>query len=298
LTSVAYFDIGSANNFGAVTNTGAKSFAKSHPDIKVTIFDGNLNPQTQFDQIQSALQSGKYKAISVTPVDGSLECQLLSQQAPEKHVVVSVVDQPICGRYTNADQSQLWQPGTLNYLGGFFTKAIICDWYAAIGKQYPGHQVVGTLQGPAELGLSQVGSSCLASFKKSNPGYDFVSLLRTAYTSATAYQQTQNMIQANPNLTLITADDSDETVGAARAIAQAGKTGQIHIADFGGQAEVVPLIKSGVVGLSGVTNPQAPVVQSLDSLADAVAGKKVARVSELPFQIITKANVDSYHPVY
>jgi ABC-type sugar transport system substrate-binding protein len=106
------------------------------------------------------------------------------------------------------------------------------------------------------------------------------------------------MIQANPDLTLITADDSDETVGAARAIAQAGKTGQIHIVDFGGQAEVLPLINSGVVALSGVTNPQAPVVQSLTSLADAVAGEKVPRVSELPFQIITKANVNSYHPVY
>ena len=293
---VAYFLNGGGNSFGDAQVSAAKAgAAKNHMSIK--IFDGGFQAQQQFNQIQSAVQSGQYNAIVVTPNDSNLICKLTSQTAPSKNIIVSVVDDPLCGRYANTGDA-LWQPGTLQYTGYYFTSTLLSQWIEAAGKQVTGPQKIGLLSGSPLDALTKLTESSLAAYIKAHPDWQLVSEIHTDYSTAKGYSGAQNMLQAHPDLTMILSIQSDISVGAANAISQAGKTGKVTLVDYGGSKQAVALVKSGEIALTVPISPYDETIKALDDIAAAVDGKKVPRVNQKPFEVVTKANVDSFTPQY
>lgn len=64
-----------------------------------------------------------------------------------------------------------------------------------------------------------------------------------------AYTATQNILTANPDVELIYCENDSMAVGAVRAIAEAGKTGEIDVIGFDGISEAMNLIESGDIWL-------------------------------------------------
>jgi ABC-type sugar transport system substrate-binding protein len=294
--NIAYFVYGSGNAYGAAGKEAALAAGKKN-GVPVTVYDGAFDPQKQFNQLQTVLQGGRFNAISLGPIDANLVCNLASKQAPAKNIVVGVVNQPLCGRYTQPD-SGLWQPGTLNYASGYFTKQRILEWFQAIAKQYPGQQKVGLITGLAVDSLSKLVDEDVKTIQQTDPGFQVVGEGRTDYTTAKGYTQAQNLLQAHPDITLLVSDYSDLTVGAAKAIGQAGKTGKVNLADFGGSSQVAELVKQGKVGLTAPTYPKTEVTDSIDAIVAAFKGKQGERVLLPPFKVYTKDNIAEYQPQF
>jgi ribose transport system substrate-binding protein len=265
--------------------------------MKVTIFDAAFDSALQFKQIQSAIQSKQFNVLGVLPVDGQTICKQLSQDAPNAGLLVTVFDQPLCGRFTN-EGDELWQPGTLNYISGYDTKATLQQWVDAIVKANPGKQKVAIVQGVASDGLSQNTTAILKAAESANADFDIVATANTDYSSEQGYQKTQALLQANPDITVVICDQSNITQGAARAIAQAGKTKSVFLADYGGAQSVVDLMKAGQLQLTGPTYPASEGKIVIETLAALVKGTKPARFVPVPFTVITPANVATYKPEY
>ena len=70
------------------------------------------------------------------------------------------------------------------------------------------------------------------------------------------------------------------------------------MADYGGDKEVVDLMKKGEVAVTGPTYPASEAKLVIQALQDVLDGKKVARFQSVPFKVVTADNVDSYTPEY
>ncbi|MDO8212243.1 sugar ABC transporter substrate-binding protein [Conexibacter sp. CPCC 206217] len=294
---VAYFVYGSGNAYGAAGVAAAKA-AAARNDLELTVYDGAFDPQKQFNQLQTAVQSGRFNAFSLGPIDANLVCTLASRQAPAKKIVVGVVNQPLCGRYIQPTDAGLWQPGTLNYASGYFTRRRLLQWLQAVADKYPGPQKVGLITGLAVDSLSKLVDLDVKEIQRDHPDFDVVGELRTDYTTTKGYSAAQNLLQSNPDLTLIVSDYSDLTVGAAKAIEQAGKSGSVALADFGGSRQVAELVRRGVVGLTAPTYPKTEVEDSIEALVAAFRGTTPERVTLPPFKVYTSDDIDQYEPQF
>lgn len=282
--------------FGAAEDEAMKAFATKH-NMDLTFFTSAFKSTLQFNQIQSAIHDKKFNVLGVLPVTGQNICKELSVEAPKANILVTDFDQPLCGRFTQEGQ-KLWQPGTLNYVSGYDTKATLGQWITAIIKANPGKQTVALVEGFASDGLSTNINVLIKKAEKAHPDFNVVATVHTTYTSAKGYTDTQNLLQAHPGLSVVIADQSTITAGAARALAQAGKSKSVYLADWGGDAAVVSLIKQGEVSMTAPTYPATEGRIVLQQLLDVANGKHVKRFIGLPFKAVTPANVASYKPEY
>jgi ribose transport system substrate-binding protein len=122
----------------------------------------------------------------------------------------------------------------------------------------------------------------------------FTELDRTKAAAATSA-----LIIANPDLKAVYAVSGPEGAGAASAIAQAGKTGQIKVYTFDGTPEVIQAIKTGQISAALA---QSPVTMGRDAVSKILAYLKAGNTGavkrdesqneKLPLLILTKDNVE------
>jgi ribose transport system substrate-binding protein len=282
-------------SFGQVEDATLKQEAKA-ANIDLTIFDSCFDSAKQLNQIQSAIQTKQYNVLGVLPVDGQVVCAALSEDAPAAGLLAIPFDQPLCGRFTN-EGDDLWQPGTLTYISGYNTKDTLRQWIDTVAKDNPTANV-GVVEGVPSDGLSTNTNLLVKEAESANPGFKVVATVNTDYSSQQGYQKTQALLQAHPEIDVVICTQSNITQGAARAIDQAGKSGSIYVADYGGDKEVVALMKKGEVALTGPTYPDSEAKLVIKTLQDVLAGKTVARLQSVPFHVVTADDVDSYTPEY
>jgi ribose transport system substrate-binding protein len=282
-------------SFGQVEDATLTQEAKA-ANIDLTIFDSCFDSAKQLNQIQSAIQTKQFNVLGVLPVDGQVVCTALSEDAPAAGLLAIPFDQPLCGRFTN-EGDDLWQPGTLTYISGYNTKDTLRQWIDTVAKANPTANV-GVVEGVPSDGLSTNTNLLVKEASSANPGFKVVSTVNTDYSSQQGYQKTQALLQAHPEINVIICTQSNITQGAARAIEQAGKTGSIYVADYGGDKEVVNLMKKGEVALTGPTFPDSEAKIVIKTLQAVLAGKTVPRLQSVPFHVVTADDVDSYTPEY
>jgi len=144
---VAFFAYGSSTAWEVAMEKSAKETA-AKLGIDMTMFDANEDAQTQFDQMQTALTSGKYNAWTFAPVDGSLICTVV-QQAAAKGIAVINQQAGVCGRDGNSGEAAR-VPGLLGFVGGIGASA--STWKAFtdyVSKDNPGPTTAIVLSGTA-----------------------------------------------------------------------------------------------------------------------------------------------------
>lgn len=92
-------------NLESLRETAAKVGAE------IQFFDSGWSATKEFNQIQNAIQSGRFNAFLVQPLDGQLLCKILSDDAPKAGILVSITVVQLCNRGTLSGAEQ-WAPGT------------------------------------------------------------------------------------------------------------------------------------------------------------------------------------------
>lgn len=300
---IAYLTIGSTNNYLVEENQAVVNEAKRF-GASVTTYDGNFDAQTQIDQLQTVLSSHKYNAIVANPVDPQLECKQLSQSAAQDNMLVSVIVGPLCDR-AESDGVQTWVPGTLNFVGGDGQPAALEAYFQAIAKANPGKQDVALLVGPQDNPPSINAVNAMQAVVKQHPNFHLVATYYTDYSSQQAYTDTQDLLQAHPDTTIIVNSYVELTVGEVSAISRSGGSGKVKLYDKGGATWDSARIKAGQLAMD---LPQYPISNgklAVDSLELAVQGKPVPRFigndghsTKGEPLYVTKKNVGSFTPQY
>jgi ribose transport system substrate-binding protein len=279
------------SNIKAINETAAKAGAS------VQTFDGKFDPTTQFNQLQTALASGKFNAFLVAAVDGAQSCKILTAQAPARKIIVSVMNQALCGRGTNENQ-ELYAPGTLHFVIASSTKEGFTSWLMQVAEQNPGRQTVAVITGP-NLNSNTVNTdAAIKAVQQAHPDFHIVATQRTDYSTQQGQAQALPMLQAHRDLTILVTNYSDITRGAVAAATQLGISGKFKIYDAGGNRWAFNAVTQGMITSTLKFAPYQEAQNATQALIDAWNGKTVERVSVIPNVLVTKDNLDTVQAEY
>jgi ribose transport system substrate-binding protein len=301
--NIAFLGYGDTDTYLQGDIKGAKDEAAT-VGANLTVLLSNFSPTTQLNQIQTVLSSGKYNAIIIQPLSGQEVCTPLAKNAPAKNIAVTVITEPIC----NSQLKPLGQQAVPGILGSYVTQSTQSyeQWADHTLSVNPNVKHIAVISGEAlSPATAQLDEAVKEALKK-HPGVTLDATYATDDSTPSGLQVTQTMLQAHPDVQMILSAASGATVGAAKAIAAAGKTGKVFISDNSGAAVVLPYIKSGIVQLTAVSAPPKESAAAVQSLAAAFAGKPlpygrsaiVDLLKDGQPQYVTKSNLASYKGAY
>lgn len=272
---LAYFAPGTSNAWlQASTNTVKAAVAKID-GATVTVFDAKWDGTTQFNQVQNALQSGKFNAAIIDPINDQIMCDPMSKVAPSKGMIVSVIAVPLCGRALKVKDEQ-YTPGTLNYIGGTDSQTVFDGYIDYMAKENPGKQTVIALSGPQLFGVTKNLDAAIEKAKAAHPEFNIVSVADTDYSLAQGQSKLAPLLQANPETSVVfSAANSDVTQGAYQALKAAGMLDKVKLYDKGASKWAIDQLRGGAIAASSPYYPATMAQQSVNAIADAFAGKKV-----------------------
>lgn len=267
--------------------------------------EAKYDAATQLKQLQTALSTSEYDAWILEAVDAEGVCRLVSEQAPDQGIPVSVIVTPTCGRAEKPWGEEIWVPGTLNFVSDTANVTWLTNVFEA-EKEVLG---IGPDTKVALVNGPDIGSQAKATKKAIEAaGIELVETVAGDYTAQTAQKLTQGILSRNPDIEVILDSYEGATPGIIAALKEAGKSaGEVKIGDIGGSSEIsVPNIKSGWLAVSAAYDPKTIARTAIEQMEKAFAGEQGPRT--LPADppgaslteplLVTKENVGTFEPTY
>ncbi len=293
---IAYLSFAVANSYDAPMLAAAQATAAAN-NAKLTVFDANNSPDTQFAQLQDAITSGKFDGIVVQPIFGP-GLETVVKGAIAKKVRIGVVDQ-ILGPDLSSDKAQVnglsanvvfAQTEIGRKQGELVLKACTSFGFSPCKVGYLFNIKVSSLDKAIRGAFDQVISSH-SDIKVVAEGQAF-------FNVQGGLTATQDMLQAHRDLNVLVGADQGIT-GAMQAIKAAGLTGKIVLIGYGGSALALQNIASGAQYASVVQAPASEGRFAVQDLVNAIRSGTPSPahdpVAELPDNgVVTKDNVQKF----
>jgi ribose transport system substrate-binding protein len=294
--SIAYLSFAVENSYDAPMLAAAQAVAADN-NATLKVFDANNSPQTQYSQLQDAINSGQYQGIIVQPIFGTGLTGLV-KTAIGKGIKVVNMDQ-ILGPDLSTDKPQV---------AGLSANVTFVP--TDIGTKL-GNLVVQACQAknlnPCNVGyLYDIKASALdvaihGAFAKAiaaDPSVKVVAQGQSFFSPTVGLTAVQNMLQANPSLNLIVGSDQG-IEGGAQALAAAHKTGKVILVGYGASAAALQGVASGAwygdVAQAPASEGRLAVVAMIKALRDGKNSGGIDPVAGLPNHgIVTKANASQF----
>ncbi|MGO6905173.1 substrate-binding domain-containing protein, partial [Rhizobium ruizarguesonis] len=113
------------------------------------------------------------------------------------------------------------------------------------------------------------------------------------------FQIMQNMLQANPDVSIVFAQADGLALGAAQAIKVANPSQKIVVGGFDGDTAALEALSKGVFNVTATQQTQKMGRDAVENAAKLVAGEKVPPVQLMDATLTTKENVAGFianHP--
>jgi ribose transport system substrate-binding protein len=297
---LAFFSVGDNNTYLVAGIAGAQAAAKEY-GASLHVFNGNFDGPTQLAQVMSAIAGGGYNGFILEPNNGPQLCTAVKAAIKAK-IAIGITNVPAC----NASYDTPY-PGTAIFVGGQ-SPQLYTQWFNQGFKSASGGQF-GVLVGPPTEGNSVRAEQVMALVNPKYPKWKNAGGFQpTGYQASEALTETQDMLQANPGISLLFSDYSGQTPGAISAIDTAGDKGKVKIYDLGGDKEMFAAVADGTIASTAILLPYEEeergvqaVVAKLSGLG-ALGGVKVGQYWNLDKDprlhglspLVTKANLSQY----
>lgn len=129
---------------------------------------------------------------------------------------------------------------------------------------------------------------------KHGPGIKLLEVVDVAGDFSVATNKTEALLQTYPDLNAIFAVSAEGAPAAASVLKQQNKAGKIIVAGFDDLKDTLEGIKDGSVSFCLVQKTFKMGWLSVEALNDAIAGKKLPKVTDTGVLFVTKGNVDTY----
>jgi ribose transport system substrate-binding protein len=299
--------------FSASGNSWQNAFQKSMKDTveaagaSFTQFDAKFDPQTQLDQLTTALTTGDFNAWILTSFDGDLVCDTVAEAAA-KGILVVTVPAPICDRDFNEWGEEYWQPGTLAAVDGTNSVTYVHSWMEAVDERTEAGEKVLFVGGPQTNPATVSSQAAWDDVFGARDDLDLLPLSYTDFTAPTSLTIVQDVLAANPDVTTILSFYTDITRGTLEAIDSAGLTGKVKVYDLGAEQFSIDSIKDGALTFTVPYSPIESGAAAAQAIIDAYNGEDVTHFIdplashdlgsvEEPL-VIDPETVDSFTPTY
>ncbi|CDN51083.1 sugar ABC transporter substrate-binding protein [Neorhizobium galegae] len=140
---------------------------------------------------------------------------------------------------------------------------------------------------------------CMESVK-ANPGVKVVAeQFSNLWSQDEGFQIMQNMLQANPDVSIVFAQADGLALGAAQAIKVANPSQKIVVGGFDGDTAALEALSKGVFNVTATQQTQKMGRDAVENAVKLVAGEKVPPVQLMDATLTTKENVAGFianHP--
>lgn len=271
--------------FFNLMNKGAQDAAKASGKDLV-IFNSNDNPVAQNDAIENYIQQG-VKGILVAAIDVNGIMPAVKEAAAANIPVIAIDAVLPAG-------PQAAQVGVDNIEGGRIIGQYFVDY---VQKEMGGQARLGIV-GALNSAIQNQRQKGFEETLKSNPKITIANVVDGQNVQDKAMTAAENLITGNPDLTAIYATGEPALLGAIAAVENQGRHKDIKVFGWDLTAKAISGMDGGYVTAVLQQDPEKMGAEALNALNSITSGKTVPKTILVPATVVTKANVDSYRPLF
>lgn len=248
-------------------------------NVEVQAAQSITDTSGQADRLNAMAQQG-YDCYVVNPISGTNLIQGLAQIAANGTPVVNI-DSPV--EEDAADKAGL---KVSTYIGTDNVEA---------GKM-GGEEMAKALGGQGKVALiggisgDVTSNARLEGFKEGAGDLDIVQTVAADWDRQTAQTRATDILSANPDLAGFFSANDDMALGIARAVADAGKTGDVAIVGVDGIEDALKAVESGDLTASVAQYPYAIGQMGVQACEMAASGDELPANVTAPVAVVTKDN--------
>jgi inositol transport system substrate-binding protein len=253
--------------------------AKSRPEVKIVMVDGQSDVQKQFNQVENFIAQ-KVDAIIINPCEFEASTPAVDK-AKSAGIPIVIVNQTT----KTAGDSYI---GSNDYDAGRMAMEAIAKKLGGQGGVLMIHGIMGTsAQLEREAGAREI-------FAK-YPGLRLVDHQTASWDRAKAMTLTENWIQAHKGkFSAIFAHNDEMAVGALLALERAGIKKDIYVIGIDGIAQALTAVKEGRLDATVFQDAVGQGKGSVDAAIQLAKKQPCPKETMIPFQLITRENVTQF----
>ena len=295
--NIAYLSFAVDNTYDAPMLAAAQAVA-STDGATLKVFDANNNPQTQYDQLQTVINSGQYNGIITQPIESTGLVSLV-KQAIAKGIKVVNMDQILGSSLSTAAPQVPGLSANVTFVPTTIGTQLGQQVVAACASKKLSPCKVGYLYDIKASSLDTAIYSAFSAAIKGSP-VQVVTSGQSYFTPTIGLSAVETMLQAVPGLDLIVGSDQG-IEGAMTALSTTDKSDHVLLVGYGASAAAVAGIESGAVFSDVAQAPSAEGTLAVKALVAAIQTGKVSGainpVAAFPDNgVVTKANASAFTP--
>jgi inositol transport system substrate-binding protein len=242
--------------------------------------DGQGQAENQISQAQDFIARG-VDAIILSPYDkeGSAHVVDLAVQAHKPIVVVN-------SEVSNMDKASAYV-GSENAEAGRLEAQQVMDLLHGQGN-------IAVIHGPNGHSAEAERSTGIRQVLAKYPNARIVVEQTANWDRTQALNLMENWLASGQKIDAVIAQNDEMALGAQKAIEAAGKQKDIIVVGIDGIPDALKAIADGKLAGSVFQDAKAQGTQAVDLAVQLAQGKSVKHDNDIPFQLITKANVASF----
>lgn len=245
--------------------------------VKIVSVDGQSDTATQVSQVDNLIAQG-VDGIILLPndADGSIPCVTAAKEAGIPLVV--------CNGSVNTDVDSCVKSD--DTVAGNLEMTYLAEAIDGKGK-------IAILHGPNGISAEVLRRDGYEQVLKDYPDIEIVAEPSCNWSREEAMSTVENLLQANPDLKCIVAQNDEMAMGALQAVKDAGA--DVKIGGIDAIADGVAAVRSGELACTVFQDAVGQARGSVDQIISMVNGNPGQDI-DIPFVLITKENVDQYFP--
>ncbi|RCX19361.1 inositol transport system substrate-binding protein [Anaerobacterium chartisolvens] len=277
---VAYIARAQSDSFAAWLANAVKEEAKKYPNIKLDVFDGQANDDTENSLIENAITS-KYNLVIVQPNNGEAQ----------RPYVEKVVKAGIFAITTNARISGI--EGASSVDANPYEQAAV-NARAAL-TQIPENAKVVVLDGPSgNFHADERRKSWKAEFFDKRPDVKIVGEQIANWNKDEGMKYMEDWVQANDKIDAIISMNDNMAAGALEVVKDNPKYKDILAYGVDGTAEAMMLIKDGKMTSTCLQNAYELAERLLDTSNKLLTGESKQIDTDIGNPLVNKENIEQY----
>lgn len=277
---VAYIARAQSDSFAAWLANAVKDEAKKYPNIKLDVFDGQANDDTENSMIENAI-TNKYNLVIVQPNNGEAQ----------RPYVEKVVKAGIFAITTNARISGIEGASSVDAVpyeqAGVNARAAL--------KQIPQNAKVVVLDGPSgNFHADQRRKSWQAEFFAKRPDVKIVGEQIANWNKDEAMKYMEDWIQSNDKIDAVISMNDNMAAGALEVVKDNPKYKNMLAYGVDGTAEALLLIQQGKMTSTCMQNAYELATKLLDTSNKLLTGAEKQVDTNIGNPLVNKDNVQQY----
>lgn len=255
-----------------------RKYAKS-ANVQLVESDGEGKAENQISQVENLINQ-KVDAIILNPADKDGSAPVVEQAVAAKIPIITVL------AVVSNEEKATAHVGSDDVEAGKIEMKHIADLLGGKGK-------IGIIHGPngnsAEVNRTEGNKKVLKDF----PNLKVAAEQTANWSREEALSLTENWLQSQ-KLDAIVAQNDEMALGAIKALSAADKLKDIKVIGIDAIPDALNSVKSGELSATVFQDVDSQGKMAIEVAKKAANGEKVEKDNMVPFQLVTKENLDKF----